>query len=82
MQSSIKVIGGVPQRIYELPVDETVAPTLAGLEFSRIFDRLIIGPSQYPLPMCEAFAAALTKAGVPQEPAKQRLFISGIPIRV
>jgi hypothetical protein len=82
MESSTEVLVGVPQIVYKVPLDATVSPALAGLEFSRVFDRLIIGPSQYPLPMYEAFAAALAKAGVPQEPGRQRLFISGIPIRV
>jgi hypothetical protein len=82
MKLSTKVIGGVPQVIYEIPLDERVAPALAGLEFSRIFDRLIIGPSPYPLPMCDAFMTALVEAGVPQEVAQQKVIPSRIPIRV
>ena len=81
MESAIEVVAGVPQRIYKIPLDESVSPTLHDLEFSRSFDRLIIGPSQYAVPMCEAFHAALTEAGVPQLTEKQRIFISGIPIR-
>jgi len=81
MESAIEVVAGVPQRIYKIPLDESVSPTLHDLEFSRSFDRLIIGPSQYAVPMCEAFHAALTEAGVPQHTEKQRIFISGIPIR-
>jgi hypothetical protein len=46
---------------------------------ARIFDRLIIGPSQYSLAMHQAFAAALTKAGVAN--AGARVVFSGIPIR-
>jgi hypothetical protein len=81
MEAGTEVIAGVPQLLYKAPLDATVSSALAGLEFSRIFDRLIIGPSQHPWPMVEAFTEALQKAGVPQDPAKQRLFISGIPIR-
>jgi hypothetical protein len=81
MESSTEVIGGVPQVIYKVPLDVSVSPALSGLEFSSIFDRLIIGPSQYPFPMYEAFTGALVKAGVPQETAKRRVFISGIPLR-
>jgi len=82
MNASTEVINGVPQLVYKIPLDGTAAPELAGLEFSRIFDRLIIGPSPYPLPLYDAFAAALTEAGVPEETAKRRVVISGIPIRV
>jgi hypothetical protein len=81
IESSTEVIGGVPQPIYKLPLDARVSPALANLDFSRLFDRLIIGPSPYPWPMYEAFRAALTEAGVPSEVEKQRVFISGIPIR-
>src|SRR5262249_53962415 len=80
MEFSTKVIGGVPQIVYKLPLDKTHAPILADLDFSHIFDRLIIGPSPYPTVMAQAFMEALTKAGVPQD-EKQRIFISGIPIR-
>ena len=79
VESSTEIIGGVPQIIYKLPLDVTVSSTLAELDFSRMFDRLIIGPSQYPLVMSGAFVDALTKTGVPD--AANRVFISGIPIR-
>jgi hypothetical protein len=62
-----------------LPLDATVAPFLADLDFAQIFDRLIIGPSPYPWPMYEAFKAALTEAGV--KDAQERVFVSDIPIR-
>jgi hypothetical protein len=81
MERSIEVVGGVPQVIYKIPLDVKTSPALADLEFSRIFDRLIIGPSQYSLPMCEAFTAALAEAGVTPETNKQHIFVSGIPIR-
>lgn len=79
MESSTEVIGGVPQIIYKLPLDGTVDPALAQLDFSHLFDRLIIGPSPYQVAMFEAFAAELTKAGV--EEAHTRVFVSDIPIR-
>jgi hypothetical protein len=81
MESSIKVIAGVPQTVYSIPIDEKASPALAGLEFSRIFDRLIIGPSQYSWPMYETLAPALVQAGVPPDVVKARVCISGIPIR-
>ncbi len=79
MESSTQVIGGVPQFVYKLPLDAAVSPTLADLDFSRIFHRLIIGPSSYPWVMFEAFTDALTKAGVPD--AVERVWNSNIPIR-
>jgi hypothetical protein len=79
MESSIEVILGLPQTVYKIPLDRTVSPALATIDFSVMFDRLIIGPSPYPWSMFEAFVAALTKNGVSD--AAVRVFVSEIPIR-
>lgn len=79
MESSTETLSGVPQLVYKIPLDVTASVNLADLEFSRIFDRLIVGPSQYSWPMFEAFTEALTEAGVPN--SADRVCISGIPIR-
>ena len=79
MESSIEIVGGIPQIVYKLPLDREKSDVLADLDLARLFDRLIIGPSQFSLPMCEAFTKALTARGVEQ--ADKRVFISGIPIR-
>jgi len=79
IESATEVIGGVPQLIYKVPLDGSVYETLAEVDLSRIFDRLIIGPSQYSWPMYQAFVAALTKCGV--QDADRRVFTSDIPIR-
>jgi hypothetical protein len=79
MESGIEVVAGVPQLVYKLPLDVNASPALADLDFSRMFHRLIIGPSPYPWPMFEAFREALIAAGVAD--AQNRLWISGIPIR-
>lgn len=79
VELATETIGGVPQIVYKLPLDEAVSDTLAELDFSQIFDRLIIGPSPYPYAQYEAFVAALEIAGV--QNASERVFVSGIPIR-
>ncbi len=79
MGVSTQVIGGVPQIFHELPLDVTVEPVLADLDLARMFDRLIIGASQFPLPIADAFTEALSKAGVSD--AGNRVVVSGIPIR-
>lgn len=79
MEHSIEVIGGIPQLIYKVPLDVNVSNLLANLDFSRIFDHLIIGPTPYPWPMYLAVSAALTVAGVAQN--EKNIVISGIPIR-
>lgn len=79
MESSIEVIRGIPQTVYKIPLDAAVDTALSPLDFSRLFDRLIIGPSPYPWAMYEAFVAALRQAGVSD--AAERVFVSDIPIR-
>ncbi len=80
MESSTEVIGGIPQHVYKIPLDATADPALADLDFSKVFDRLIIGPSQFPGAMAEAFNEALSKVGVRN--VHERIYKSGIPIRV
>jgi hypothetical protein len=79
VESSTEVVNGIPQIVHKIPLDAGVSPVLAELDLSRMFDRLIIGPSQYPLAMYEAFTQVLKAAGVAD--AEHRVLISGIPIR-
>ncbi|HXM22772.1 MAG TPA: hypothetical protein VN948_16055 [Terriglobales bacterium] len=79
IEPMIEVVGGVPQAVYQLPLDVTVSPALADLDFSRMFHRLIIGPSPYPWPMFDAFRESLTSAGIGD--AQDRVWTSNIPIR-
>lgn len=74
-----EIIGGVPQPVYKLPLDKAIDPVLEDLDFAKTFDRLIIGPSPYPVAMADAFIEALSKIGVAD--AATRIFVSGIPIR-
>lgn len=79
MEHSTEIIGGVPQIVYKAPLDANVSKDLADIDVSRVFDRLIIGPSPYPWVMYQAFVAALAEIGVPE--ANKRVFVSDIPIR-
>lgn len=79
MESSIEIVSGIPQTVYKLPLDAKVSELLADLDLACIFDRLIIGPSQFAWAVYEAFAKELTAIGVAQP--ERRLYVSGIPIR-
>ncbi len=79
MEHSTEVIRGVPQLVYKAPLDKKIAPSLADLDLSSLLDHVIIGPSEYPWAMYEAFVEELKVAGVPD--AKDRVLVSGIPIR-
>jgi hypothetical protein len=77
--STIEVIGGVPQRVYKIPFRSDAEAGLTGLNPNELIDRIIIGPTQYPFAMFEAFVAALVDVGVAD--AATRVFISQIPER-
>lgn len=78
MVSSVQPIGGVPQTIYSIPLDEN-AHGFRDFDIAQMLDRLIIGPTQYSSAMAEAFTTALVEAGIPD--GGNRVCVSGIPIR-
>ena len=80
MERSTEIIGGVPQIVYKVPLDLNVSEDLADIDMSRVFDRLIIGPSPYPWVMYQAIVAALDKIGVSRRQTSGDL-VSDIPIR-
>jgi hypothetical protein len=79
METATEAIEGVPQIIHKIPLDGGISGDLVDIDVAQIFDRLIIGPSMYAVPMHEAFVRALTEKGVAD--AAKRVVISGIPIR-
>ena len=79
IQSSIEVIGGLPQRVYKIPLRSNAEACLTGLDPDELLDRVIIGPTQYPFAMFDAFVSVLTAAGVRE--AANRVVISQIPVR-
>ena len=79
LKSSIEVVAGVPQLIYKIPFKNNPAAGISGLEANEILDRVIIGPTQFPSAMYEAFVTALEGAGI--KDAASRVFISQIPVR-
>lgn len=80
LESNIEIVAGVPQLVYHLPLDGTASPAFGDIDFARIFDRLIIGPSQFPDVMVEAFRDSLTNAGISD--VHDRVCKSGIPVRI
>jgi hypothetical protein len=79
MESSTEVIRGVPQVVYQIPLDGAAHPEIADLDLARLFDRLIIGPTPYPWPIKHAFEQTLRNIGVAD--AGKRIMWSEIPIR-
>ena len=75
----VQVIAGTPQPIYKIPLKDIPDKGLTGIEIPALLDQIIIGPSNYPLAMLNAFCSLLQEAGIPNPDAK--IFPSNIPLR-
>jgi hypothetical protein len=74
----IGLIENVPQPIYALPL-ENIQDIGLEAEIPRVLNRVIIGPSQYPVALGNAFSQLLADAGVPD--ADNKICISQISLR-
>lgn len=76
---SIETIKGVPQTVYQIPLEDNPTEDVVGVSIPRLVDRIIIGPSEYSYPLYQAFKLALEEAGV--QDSGSRVIVSGIPLR-
>jgi Protein of unknown function (DUF2971) len=78
LKEDIQVVKGIPQPVYKIPLQNIEQVGLVAA-IPDLLDRIIIGPSQYPFALAEAFVRLLKDAGV--QDAENRICISDIPIR-
>lgn len=76
---AVENINGIPQEIYKLPLRNNFNEGIDRLELADLVEKIIIGPTKYPLPMYKAFVKLLEEAGVPDAGAK--VWTSDIPLR-
>lgn len=74
----VKSFRGVPQTVYKLPL-RRFQDTRFSTAIPDLIERIIIGPTAYPLAMRDAFIELLRSAGVADPSA--RVWISDIPLR-
>lgn len=79
MIADVQTISGVPQPIYKIPLKNIPESGFVGVELPQLLDRVIIGPTQFPVAVAEAFEQALTKVNVSD--AARKIFVSDIPLR-
>lgn len=77
LKKSIEFINGIAQPVYSLPLQNIHG--YANLEVASILDRVIIGPTQFPGALLEAFRSELAAAGVANPDSK--VVFSDIPLR-
>lgn len=76
----IEIIGGVPQEVYKIPLKSNADDSGIGVIIPELLDRIIIGPTEHPIAICNAFVAILKEIGIPTPEGK--VFASEIPLRV
>ena len=79
IRRSTKVVEGIPQVIFKIPLQDIPEDDVNDVEIPKLVDRIIIGPTAYPIAIYTAFVIALQEAGVTD--AAARTVISGIPLR-
>lgn len=79
IKESVESIGGIPQKVCKLPLEEKPELGINGISLPKLINRVIIGPTLYPFDVAEALTILLEKAGV--ENAASKVFVSDIPLR-
>jgi hypothetical protein len=79
LEKGVDVINGVPQTVYRIPLKDRPQDELIGIEIPSLLERVIIGPSNFPWPLYEAFVTVLKEAGV--QNAEEKVIPSDIPLR-
>lgn len=79
LSSSIEVIDDIPQRVYKIPLKDFSHMGLHGTTIPELIDKIIIGPTQYPWPIHDAFTEVLREEGVVNP--EKKVVVSDIPIR-
>ncbi|MES0167832.1 DUF2971 domain-containing protein [Mesorhizobium sp. M0027] len=78
LKRSTEVVGGVPQSVYKIPLKD-IDGEIEGIMLEKLLDRIIIGPTAYPLTVSEALIAELKTLDVPD--AESKVVASRIPLR-
>lgn len=76
---SVETIRGVPQVVQKIPLVDAPEEGLVGITIPDLVDRVIIGPTNFPEEMREAFIVLMTAKGIAD--ADQKVIISDIPLR-
>jgi hypothetical protein len=77
--STIVSINGTPQSVCKIPLEDVPEEGLIGLKLPELIDRVIIGPSKFPVGIYDALLALLTEVGVENPVGK--IVVSDLPLR-
>lgn len=76
---SVESISGVPQKVCKISLEDCIENGVSGLAINKLISEILIGPTEYPAAIYDAFSYLLDKAG--SENPWERVKISNIPLR-
>ncbi|MGL4321353.1 MAG: DUF2971 domain-containing protein [Paracoccaceae bacterium] len=79
IKEELVTLDGIPQKIFKIPFKNYPEEGLTGVEIPELLDRIIIGPTEFPFEIKQAFVDQLDKLGI--KDADKRVVISGVPLR-
>lgn len=74
-----RAINGIPQRVYEIPLNNIPERNFMGASIKDLIDRIIIGPTLYAKTIAESFVENLKKEGI--DDASERVVVTDVPLR-
>ncbi|UGS92136.1 DUF2971 domain-containing protein [Ralstonia wenshanensis] len=80
LKTDIEIVRGTPQHVVKIPIGKEVDGK-SNRKFSEIVKGVIIGPCAFPEIAARAFRELMEQAGFSASEARQRVTISGIPLR-
>ncbi len=79
IKMDLAVIKGIPQKVCRFPFSNNPDLGITGIDLTDFFDKVIIGPSNYPTAIYDAIVACVDAAGI--RGGDSRVQFSGIPLR-
>lgn len=79
IEEAVETIRGIPQVVQKIPLLHDEENGLIGANPENLLKKIIVGPSEFPLVIKEAFASVLTGMGI--ENPSDRISVSFIPLR-
>ncbi|MBX4971088.1 DUF2971 domain-containing protein [Rhizobium binae] len=75
----VEPVNGIPQPVFKIPSKDHAQSGMLGISIPDILERVIIGPTQYPLAVYDALVIELEAIGV--KDAATKVVYSNIPLR-
>lgn len=79
LELDVECIAGIPQPVYKIPLEDDVPKGMTGISIPDLLEHVLIGPTQFPIPVWDAIVIELEKAGV--KDAESKVSYSNIPLR-